>query len=144
MTELEKMNYADELLDVFIHNGELPSDCPSSVDLSRVVGEYDGSIEAQNGIWVEIVAAIEAARGGDPMTRREFDAATKRNWGGPFMASDERATYREGRFLPDLLERDPDHLARRAAYSRHFGIPALSRGSRFCASALYAARKVTR
>jgi hypothetical protein len=73
------------------------------------------------------------------MTRREFDAATRENWGGPFMASDERARYREDRFLPDLLERDPDLLARRAAYSRRDGIPALSRGSRFCAPALYAA-----
>jgi len=32
------------------------------------------------------------------MTKREFDARTKENWGGPRrMASDERANYREGR-----------------------------------------------
>jgi hypothetical protein len=78
------------------------------------------------------------------MTKRKFDSLTKRNWGGPFMASDERATYREDRHLPDLLERDRDLLARRDRYARYFGIPALSRGSRFCAPALYAARKVTR
>ena len=76
---------------------------------------------------------------GNRTTKREFDAATKRNWGGPFMASDERETYREERRLPSRGERSRDLLARREAYSRYFGIPALSRGSRFCAPALYAA-----
>jgi len=73
------------------------------------------------------------------MTKREFDAATKQNWGGPFMASDERETYRETRSLPPRGERSSDLLARREEYSRRSGIPALSRGSRFCAPALYRA-----
>jgi len=33
------------------------------------------------------------------MTKREFDAETKRNWGGPNMARDERCNYRAGRFM---------------------------------------------
>ena len=72
------------------------------------------------------------------MTRREFDGATKRNWGGLFMASDERELYREDRLLPPRGERSGDFLARRLSYSKTTGIPALSRGSRFCAPALYA------
>ena len=31
------------------------------------------------------------------MTRRDFDDATKQNWGGPCMARDERASYRASR-----------------------------------------------
>lgn len=78
------------------------------------------------------------------MTKREFDAATRENWGGPFMASDEREAYRAERLRGDrdeVLRPGPrgDLLARRAAYSRATGIPALSRGSKFCAPALYRA-----
>lgn len=60
------------------------------------------------------------------MTRREFDQATKENWGGR-MASDERASYRERRLLehgsgPAFGDWKPygpdDYLARRAAKMR--------------------------
>lgn len=36
--------------------------------------------------------------GDNKMTKRDFDNSTKQNWGGPWMASDERAGYREDRF----------------------------------------------
>jgi hypothetical protein len=45
------------------------------------------------------------------MTRREFDAATKWNWNGAGMASDERRAYRLSRGHVD----SDDFIARRAS-----------------------------
>ena len=70
------------------------------------------------------------------MTRRDFDAATRENWGGPFMASDERAAYRAARHrdAPGV-----DRLAVRAAYLRRRGRSPLWIGSPHRAPALYRA-----
>lgn len=57
------------------------------------------------------------------MTRREFDRRTRQNWGGPYMASDERAGYRSARLRPERPARDPDELARRAAYTARLVAP---------------------
>lgn len=54
------------------------------------------------------------------MTRREFDAATKRNWEGHRMASDEYAGYRRDRCRP---------LTRVAAYGWFPGDKLARRGA---------------
>jgi len=70
------------------------------------------------------------------MTKRQFDSEIKENWGGPFMASDERENYRT-RLLKRLGARE-DYRERREKDSKTAGVPALSRGSRFSSPALYA------
>lgn len=46
------------------------------------------------------------------MTKAEFDAATKEDWGGDYMASDERRAYRARRLKGDDLR--GDYLAARS------------------------------
>lgn len=60
-----------------------------------------------------------------PLTKREFDNVTKRNWRGKGMASDERHNYRSTRHLPTYgcpayagNAPAPDKLAQRAAWRR--------------------------
>ena len=62
------------------------------------------------------------------MTKREFDQATRENWGSRCMASDERSYYRRRRCLPDYGSGstnpsgciEPDQLADRAHERRRW------------------------
>lgn len=73
------------------------------------------------------------------MTRREFDAATRRNHGAP-MASDTHAAYRWLRMLPDPRT-NADRLAVRAmARAIPGALPTLAVGSRFRAPTHYRLR----
>ena len=73
------------------------------------------------------------------MTKHEFDAQTRENW-GERMASDERRSYRETRRLPPLFfGRTTDYrdvLARRRDRVPG-GLPTLAMGSQFRTVALY-------
>lgn len=91
------------------------------------------------------------------MTKREFDAATKENWGGRGMASDVRCSYRERR----MREHDgcgaygprcapSDYIARRAwemqrvrrlRYPWEPALATLGVGSKFRAGQAFAARQ---
>ncbi len=72
------------------------------------------------------------------MTKREFDKATQRNFGGGrgVMASDERASYRRERMKDN--SRAPV-FERRAAYLRERGMSPLWIGSPLRAPALWRA-----
>ena len=77
------------------------------------------------------------------MTRREFYGQTKENWGGRYMASDERENYRERRCLPHRGwegEFGVDLLQRRAFMSRYTGCKTFSRGSCWVVRAVYRLR----
>lgn len=51
------------------------------------------------------------------MTKHQFDAATQQNWGGPFMASDEREQYKADRCKGTQRA---GRLERRAAYNQPY------------------------
>lgn len=82
------------------------------------------------------------------MTKREHDAATKENWGGKGMASDERWSYRRRRGV--YLTAPRDYIAERAAYmawrnhpsaiGRDGFLPTLGIGSRYRVPQAYRAR----
>lgn len=90
------------------------------------------------------------------MTRREFDRATRQNWGGR-MASDERQAYRRERLLPAfgcpalapcLAGWTRDYIAERAAqvaalrgarYAHESILATLGRGSQYRAPQAYRA-----
>lgn len=78
-----------------------------------------------------------ATNGAGRMTKREFDKLTKENW-GERMASDERCSYRDSRFLEHAgsPSRNPtakpfDYIAFRAAEAAREGVLPLALGSKF-------------
>lgn len=91
------------------------------------------------------------------MTKREFDALTKENWGGKGMARDERCNYRERRMLKhngsgahEPTDTAVDYLAEREHEIRYLRrirdwheplLPVLGIGSRWRAPAAWRAKK---